>query len=274
MPLQVAVTEPPEGALVGLVPRVVPEQPTTAVTVKLLLTARRVYPPLENRRSSYVPGASVAGIVKGKLPFAVPVVYRHARDASLGAPGAKIPIQSVAVGVQMPLQVAVTEPPVGALVGLVPRVVPEQPTTAVTVKLLLTARRVYPSLENRRSSYVPGASVARIVKGKLPFAVPVVYRHARDAPLGAPGAKSPIQSVAAGVQMPLQVAVTEPPVGTLVGLAPRVAPEQPATAVTVKLLLTARRVYPSLENRRSSYVPGASAAGIVKGTLPLAAPVV
>ena len=48
---------------------------------------------------------------------------------------------------------------------------------------------------------------------------------------------------------------------------------QPATAVTVKLLLTARRVYPSLENRRSSYVPGVSC-GIVKGTLPLAVPVV
>src|SRR6267142_2644125 len=133
MPSQVAVTELPAGTLAELVLRVVPAQPTTAVTVKLLLTARRVYPPLENRRSSYVPGASVAGIVKGKLPFAVPVVYRHARDASLGAPGAKSPIQSVAAGVQMPLQVAVTEPPVGPLVGLAPRVVPEQPAPAVTV---------------------------------------------------------------------------------------------------------------------------------------------
>jgi len=55
-------------------PRAVPEQPTTAVTVKLLLTARRVYPPLENRRSWYVPGASPAGIVKGTLPLAAPVV--------------------------------------------------------------------------------------------------------------------------------------------------------------------------------------------------------
>jgi hypothetical protein len=174
MPFQVAVTEPRGGTLVGLVPRVVPEQPTTAVTVKLLLTARRVDPSLENRRSSYVPGASVAGMAKGKLPFAVPVVYRRARDGTLGAPGAKSPIQSVAVGVQMPFQVAVTEPPAGTLAGLVLRVVLAHPATAVTVKLLLTARRVYPSLENRRSSYVPGVTVGGIAKGTLPLAVPVV----------------------------------------------------------------------------------------------------
>ena len=73
MPLQVAVTESPAGTLVGLALRLVPPQPTTVVTAKLLLTARRVYPPLANRRSSYVPGASVAGIVKGTLPLAVPV---------------------------------------------------------------------------------------------------------------------------------------------------------------------------------------------------------
>jgi hypothetical protein len=65
---------------------VVPAQPATAVTVKLLLTARRVYPSLENRRSSYVPGAS-AGIVKGTLPLAVPVVYRHPSDGASEAPG-------------------------------------------------------------------------------------------------------------------------------------------------------------------------------------------
>jgi hypothetical protein len=74
--------------------------------------------------------------------------------------------------------------------------------------------------------------------------------------------------------MPLQVAVSEPPAGTLDALVLRLAPVQPTTAVTEKLWLTARRVYPLLENRRSSYVPGASVAGIVKGTLPLAAPVV
>jgi hypothetical protein len=74
--------------------------------------------------------------------------------------------------------------------------------------------------------------------------------------------------------MPPQVAVTDPPAGTLVGLAPRLVPVQPAAAVTVKLLPTARRVYPPFENSCSSYVPGASVAGIVKGTLPLAAPVV
>jgi hypothetical protein len=74
MPPQVAVTEPPAGTLAKLELRVVPVQPTTTGTVRLLLVARRVYPPLENRRSSYVPGASVAGIVKGTLPLAVPVV--------------------------------------------------------------------------------------------------------------------------------------------------------------------------------------------------------
>jgi hypothetical protein len=71
--------------------------------------------------------------------------------------------------------------------------------------------------------------------------------------------------------MPPQVAVTEPPAAMLAGLALRLPPVQ---AATVKLLLTARRVYPSLEKSRSSYVPGASVAGIVKGTLPLAVPVV
>jgi hypothetical protein len=74
MPFQVAVTEPPAGTLAGLVLRVVLAHPATAVTVKLLLTARRVYPSLENRRSSYVPGVTVGGIAKGTLPLAVPVV--------------------------------------------------------------------------------------------------------------------------------------------------------------------------------------------------------
>jgi hypothetical protein len=58
----------------------------------------------------------------------------------------------------------------------------------------------------------------------------------------------------------------------LVGLALRLPPPQPET--TVKLLLTARRVTLLFANKRSSYVPGASEAGIVKGTLPLAVPVV
>ncbi len=44
------------------------------VTTKVLLVPRRVYPPLENSCSSYVPGASVAGIAKDTLPLAVPVV--------------------------------------------------------------------------------------------------------------------------------------------------------------------------------------------------------
>jgi hypothetical protein len=70
---------------------------------------------------------------------------------------------------------------------------------------------------------------------------------------------------------PVQAAVTEPPAATLAGLAVRLPTVQ---AVTVKLLLTARRVYPLLENRRSSYVPGAIVAGSVKGTLPPAVPVV
>jgi hypothetical protein len=72
MPLQVAVTVPPAAPLDGLALRLGPVQPTT--TVKLLLTARRVVLLFVNRRSSYVPAASVAGIVKGTLPLAVPVV--------------------------------------------------------------------------------------------------------------------------------------------------------------------------------------------------------
>jgi hypothetical protein len=49
------------------------------VTTNVLLVPRRVYQLLANKRSSYVPGASVAGIVKGTLPLAVPVVYRKVR---------------------------------------------------------------------------------------------------------------------------------------------------------------------------------------------------
>ena len=47
------------------------------VTTSALLVPRRVKPPLENKRSSYVPGASQVGIVNGTLPLAVPVVLRQ-----------------------------------------------------------------------------------------------------------------------------------------------------------------------------------------------------
>jgi hypothetical protein len=139
--------------------------------------------------------------------------------------------------VQTPLQAAVREPPATTLVALALRLVPVQLTT--TVKLLLTARRV-PLPANKRSSYVPAASVVGITRGTLPLAVPVVVRDTKADVLEEPGTKSPIQSLPAGAQMPLHAAVTDPPVVMLVGLALTLVPVQPA--VTVKLLLTARRV--------------------------------
>ncbi len=59
--------------------------------------------------------------------------------------------------------------------------------------------------------------------------------------------KRPSQSVAVGVGMPLQVAVTESPGATVVGLTLRVG-----GCGTVKALLTARRVRELLAKSRSS----------------------
>ena len=61
--------------------------------------------------------------------------------------------------------------------------------------------------------------------------------------------KSPIQSVEVGDAIPLHAAVTEPPALTVVGLSVRTTP--PATAVTVKGGLVARRVKPLAENSRT-----------------------
>jgi hypothetical protein len=46
------------------------------VTLNVLLVPILVYELFVNNRSSYVPGATVLGIVNGTLPLAVPVVYR------------------------------------------------------------------------------------------------------------------------------------------------------------------------------------------------------
>ena len=81
--------------------------------------------------------------------------------------------------------------------------------------------------------------------------------------------KSPIQSVEVGDAIPLHAAVTEPPALTVVGLSVRTTP--PATAVTVKGGLVARRVKPLPANSRSSYVPGPSAPGSGNAHEPAAA---
>jgi hypothetical protein len=61
-------------------------------------------------------------------------------------PGAYSPIQSRAVGLGMPLQVAAAAPPGAMVVGLAVRLTPP------TVKVLLVARTVAPSSASRRSS--------------------------------------------------------------------------------------------------------------------------
>src|SRR5215813_11464891 len=69
-------------------------------------------------------------------------------------------IQSVVVGLAMPLKVPVTLLPAATLAGLAVSVVT---ATTVTVNALLVARRVNPLAENSRSSYVvPAAAPAGI----------------------------------------------------------------------------------------------------------------
>ena len=96
-----------------------------------------------NSRSSYVPGARVAGIVYGTLPLAVPVVYRQLmREVYWSdAPVGYRPIQSVDVGEPMLLQVAVTVPPAAMLDGVTLRLAVTG-GDAVTVKVLLVPIRL------------------------------------------------------------------------------------------------------------------------------------
>src|SRR5918998_925259 len=73
------------------------------------LAARRVYPLLLNRRSSYVPGAAPAGIVNDRVPLAPPSVYSQVRYlVSSRVPAGYNPTQSLVVGLGMPLQEPVT----------------------------------------------------------------------------------------------------------------------------------------------------------------------
>ena len=91
----------------------------------------------------------VAGIVNGTLPLAVPVVYRQVGYEVSEAPGTNRPIQSVAVGAEMPLQAAVTLPPATMLDGVTLKLACGG---VVTVNVLLFPMRVYVKFVNSRSS--------------------------------------------------------------------------------------------------------------------------
>src|SRR5207245_980456 len=91
-----------------------------------------------------------------------------------------------------------------------------------TVKELLVANFARVLFANKRSSYVPELTPP-MLKGTLPLAAPVVPRQPSTEPSEVPVAKSPIQSFAVGFAIPFQVAVTDPPGLTVVGLSLRLA---------------------------------------------------
>jgi hypothetical protein len=99
---------------------------TQVETVNTLLVSRCVYVPFENNLSSYPPGGTEIGTVKGHEPLArgLPGVleqltYIHSKDSvSGGVPGAYKPIQSVAEGVASPLHVTVAALPAATVAGL------------------------------------------------------------------------------------------------------------------------------------------------------------
>ena len=79
--------------------------------------------------------------------------------------------------------------------------------------------------------------LARAVSGDFEQ---LTYIQSIDGESAPPGVYSPIQSLAVGLVMPVQVALTAAPRATVIGLTVRVTP--PAGAVTVNELLVARRV--------------------------------
>src|SRR5438128_106792 len=142
------VTTPPGATAVGLTFKL-------AVTVNGLLLAIRLNPSSANSRSSYVPGERVLGMVNAQVPVAaadVPGVceqftYVHARYAVSAALGAKRPIQSLGVGDVIPAHWTDTVPPDATVTGLAVRL-----TGAVTVNVLLVAKRTKLSVANSRNS--------------------------------------------------------------------------------------------------------------------------
>src|SRR5438309_2038012 len=116
----------------------------------------------------------------------------------------------------MPLHVAVTDAPGFTGLGLSLRV------AFVTVKELLVANFASVLFANKRSSYVPELTPP-MLKGTLPLAAPFVPRHPNTELSEVPVAKSPIQSLAVGFAIPLQLAVTDPPGFTVLGLSLRLA---------------------------------------------------
>jgi len=142
-----------------------------AVTVKLLLIARRVEESPANSRRLYVPAASVLESSRNCVSAGNPVVYHHATHWLSGLAAGTMAIQSVGVGLRIHCHATVSVPPDGVVAGLTAR------AGGSTVNTLLTARRVEPSFANRRSSYVPPARFAGNVCGCVPDAVPPVYHH-------------------------------------------------------------------------------------------------
>ena len=175
------------------------------------------------------------------------LTYIHPRNAESAVPGAYSPTQSVGLGLGMPLHVAVTVPPRAMVVGLTVKLTP--PTVKASAR-----RQAREAVIGQQAQLVGArgecAGDRESARSRGPDAPGVceqlTYIHARYAESAVPGAYSPTQSVGLGLGMPLHVAVTVPPRAMVVGLTVKLTPP------TVKALLVARRVKPSLASRRSS----------------------
>ena len=106
-----------------------------------------------NSRSSYVPGGRVFGITTGHEPDArapagtcEQLTYIHATNAVSAEPGTYKPIQSLVVGLPIPLHVAVTLLPGVSVVGLAVMVA-GGPNVAVTDRfcVMLTTQAPLPA---------------------------------------------------------------------------------------------------------------------------------
>jgi hypothetical protein len=148
-------------------------------------------------------------------------------------PGAYIPIQSVVVGVGMPLQVAVRVPPGAILVGLTLRLGPDDDVTVKVTPLLAAP----PTVTTTGPVAAPaGTGATMLVALQLVGVAAVPLKVTVLVPCVAPKLKPLI--------------VTDVPIGPEVG--ERLLMAGAGETATVKALLVANRVKVSEEKSRSS----------------------
>lgn len=138
----------------------------------------------------------------------------------------------------------------------------------VRVMGALVANFLEPLLANIRNSYWPGAKELGMLKEHEPFSLTakgfgfleqLTYIQSEYAVSAAPAANNPIQSVSVELNKILfQETVLVPPALKVDGAALRV------TGTIVNVEPVANIVDPLLANRRNSYWPGDSEAGMVK----------